>query len=261
MSKVRLVAVCMVLSLLSVNSVDAEVVGEGDDSPPTTKARDRAFDEDQSEEGKSPVAWPLAALIILPLVSSVAFHFWLRRQKQLDHDQKLKSWDIFFKMIATVTLIVSGMIAVGKYLEDRNRYLAQSIRQHDREIQQREHELNMRLFNETSNVYGEFLDVTAKLTFGDKFDEELVRQFHQLYHGRLMMVENVEVAKLAREFKTRLDGWQVSEPDHQRLSMLSLQLAAECRNHLQLFEVASGLPARSGKSEEVLKQTRETFRD
>jgi hypothetical protein len=98
MSKVPLVAVCMLLSLLSVNSADAELVGEGDDSAPTTKARDRALDRaldnDQSEEDRSSFAWPLAALIILPLVSSVVFHLWLRRQKQLDHDQKLKTWDI-----------------------------------------------------------------------------------------------------------------------------------------------------------------------
>jgi len=205
-----------------------------------------------------PLGWALGGIVALTLVAAALFYVWVRRQEQLNHDQKLKAWEIFFKMIGTIAVIAGGMIALGEYLQERERYLAESIRQHDTEIEQRNHELNMRLFEETSDVYGELLDLTSKIAFAKKPDEELPREFNQLYHGRLMMVESVEVARLAREWQVRMRSWQGSGQDED-LAILSLQLAAACRNHLQLFEVGKGMPAKAGQTEEVLAETQETF--
>ena len=205
-----------------------------------------------------PLGWALGGIIVLTLAATVLFYLWVRRQEQLGHDQKLKAWEIFFKMIGTIAVIAGGMIAVGEYLQERERYLAESMRQHEREIEQRDHELNMQLFEETSGVYGELLDLTSEIAFAEKQDEELPRKFNQLYHGRLMMVESTNVAQLAREWQVRLEDWQGNGPDRD-LAMLSLQLAAACRNHLQLFEVGKGMPAKAGRTEEVLAETQRTF--
>src|SRR5262245_8312881 len=61
----------------------------------------------------------LFALLALPVVSAAAFQLWLSRQRDVNWDIAIRSWDTFIKFASAVTVAISGAMVFGKYMDEQ----------------------------------------------------------------------------------------------------------------------------------------------
>ena len=61
----------------------------------------------------------LVAVFIVPIVGIFAFARWLGAKTNLAFDDKIKSWDVFVKLVSALTVVASGAVLIGKYVDQR----------------------------------------------------------------------------------------------------------------------------------------------
>ena len=187
----------------------------------------------------------LAVVLTLPLVCVAAFAWWLERRPQLQVEEVVKSWDVFIKLISAFTVIVSGAILIGKYVDQQEQVDRQRAGQEKKENNLRSAEfLRQTLAFDTERhqrkrtLFNEAKVIAARLANDASPTQADVRRFAELYDADLIGVERFhgEVEKAMVRFRSKLRR----EPDAPRegLEQLALQLAHACETELKESEDA-----------------------
>lgn len=187
----------------------------------------------------------LAVVLTLPLVCVAAFAAWLRRRPELAVDDAVKSWDVFIKLISALTVIVSGAILIGKYVDQQEQSDRQRMEQQRKENNLRSAEfLRQTLAFDTERhqrkrtLFNEAKVVAARLANDASPSPADLRRFSELYDAELIGVERfqgqVEAAMV--RFRARLRREPEAPPDD--LEQLALQLAHACETELKESEDA-----------------------
>lgn len=185
----------------------------------------------------------LVAVLILPVGAIALFARWLRSQAALGFDDKIKSWDVFVKLVSALTVVASGAVLIGKYFDQREQVARQeeSRSQQDNNLRAAEflrqklvfeterHERRRTLLNE-AKVLAARLANTLSPAAAD------VRRFDELYDADLIGVEqlNGEVEKQMVEFRKRLRGQ--AGASEEPFNQLALRLAHACETELKASE-------------------------
>lgn len=182
----------------------------------------------------------LVAVLLLPMAAVVLFARWLRTMPTLGFDEKLKSWDVFIKLVSALTVVGSGAVLIGKYFDQRE----QAARQQEVRSQQ---ESNLRtaeflrqkvLFDTERHTRArKLLDeakvIAARLANTTTPVPADVRRFDELYHADLIGIEQpggpVEKAMVRFRRKLRNEPGAPEDP----LDQLALQLALACETELK----------------------------
>lgn len=188
-------------------------------------------------------AWVLASIVIVPSMCVAAFALWMARVSTATGEVAAKYWDVFVKLISAFTVIFSGAMLFGKYIdqqkavaaaEETRAVRAVALRKADFLIQKlafetKKHDLKTALLSEAKQVASRLANQTIP-------DPEMVLRFDELYLSDLIGIEvkggDVERAMIA--FNKRLKG----ETEKQSLRNLSLSLSRAVTNELQASENA-----------------------
>lgn len=65
----------------------------------------------------------LMGILAIPIVASILFALWLRGREKVDLETGSKCWDAFSKVIGAFTVIVTGAMLFGEYIEQRGALL------------------------------------------------------------------------------------------------------------------------------------------
>ncbi len=187
----------------------------------------------------------LMCILCMPVFASVVFAGWLRRQEAMNLETGSKCWDTFTKVVGAFTVIFSGAMVFGKYIEQQEVLHAAQLQQGMREINLQQaaflrqklefdsarHERKRALFEETKVL-------VAHLAKTAEPDAKSIDRFDQLYLGALIGVElpngPVEAAMVRFERKLR----KASSAPSEDLYSLSLQLSKACEQELKESEDA-----------------------
>jgi hypothetical protein len=187
----------------------------------------------------------LVAVLLLPLAAIAFFVRWLRSQAALGFDDKIKSWDVFVKLVSSLTVVASGAVLIGKYFDQREQVARQEQAQRQQDANLRAAEfLRQKLTFDTERharrrtLLTEAKVLAARLANTPSPAAADIRRFDELYDADLIGVEQLhgEVEKSMVEFRKRLRGaaGASSEP----FSQLALRLAHACEAELKASEDA-----------------------
>ena len=76
----------------------------------------------------------LLSILALPVISVAAFAWWLKRGSNIDIEKGVKCWDVFVKLISTFTVVVSGAMLFGKYIDQQGQLQSQRAVQEQNEL-------------------------------------------------------------------------------------------------------------------------------
>jgi membrane-bound ClpP family serine protease len=82
----------------------------------------------------------LVGILVLPFVSIAVFGYWLRRRSDVTLEMGTKCWDTFIKLISAFTVIVSGAMLFGKYIDQQEAMQVARQKEVARELSLREAE-------------------------------------------------------------------------------------------------------------------------
>lgn len=187
----------------------------------------------------------LFAILVLPLISIAAFGMWLRRRSDVDLEKGVKCWDVFVKLVSALTIVVSGAMIFGKYIDE------QKIQENNR-VQQQKSELNFRKaeflrqklqFDTERNqrrrsLFDEAKGIAAKLANADTPDKATLIRFDEMYFASLIGVEKLQgpVETAMVRFRRKLK--QLPGAPSESLEQLSLELSTACEKELKESEDA-----------------------
>jgi hypothetical protein len=187
----------------------------------------------------------LVGVLALPVISVAAFARWLRRQPNLQVDEVVKSWDVFVKLISAMTVVATGAVLIGKYVDQREQSDRQQSMREQKESNLRSAEfVRQKLTFDTERhqrkrkLFDEVKLLAARLGHAGTPAAADVRRFVELYDADLIGVEQfqgpVEAAMV--RFRRKLDR----EPDApaDSLEQLALQLAHACETEMRTSEDA-----------------------
>ena len=187
----------------------------------------------------------LVAILLLPIVCSLGFWFWVRRHPAIDPELGVKSWDVFIKFVSALTVIVSGAMLFGKYIDERAIADAAVTAQAHRELALREAEFfRQKLAFETQRhdkkvkLLGEAKSVAARIASSTPPAPADVIRFEELFHADLIGMEKLQgpveqaMVRFRRKFKN-----EPPVPD-ESLRTLSLRLSAAVEEELAESEAA-----------------------
>lgn len=180
------------------------------------------------------------------------FAGWLLKWKTQVSQETYNFHDIVIKWVVVVITTVGAACGVYKYFSDQA--LQEAVRRNDREreIVQRENELNRRVDEIRMNFKRPYFErqldvfITAVRTTGVLATHEpnqvgyteAYREFGELYYGRACLFENEAVAQAMINFGKIL--WKLRGPrtssEMKALQESSLKLAQACRNALSTSE-------------------------
>jgi hypothetical protein len=186
----------------------------------------------------------LCVLVAVVAIGVARFLWWVRFKANLDVDNTVRCWELFFKG----ALAVGGVLALLRYVDTRQLEL-----EHERnDLAQRTREFNVNLYGGKSpselrmQLYNEAVDVASTIaTSSDGFDSPEVRialkRFERLYWGQMGIDEEDPVDKAMRHFRGKLVELKVLKPLHgdlqpaagDDLQHLSILLAHACRTELE----------------------------
>ena len=181
----------------------------------------------------------LIGILTLPLVSVVAFGLWLRK-RNLDLEVSVKCWDAFIKLISAFTIIVSGAMLFGKYIDQQEQMQNINEEQMDREFSLREAEfLRQKLLFDTERherqraLLSEAKNLAARIASMKIPDQASRTRFEELYYADLIGVEKLggEVEKKMIRFREKLEG--LSKAPEKDLIDLSLDLSRAVETELK----------------------------
>ncbi|HET8546692.1 MAG TPA: hypothetical protein VFL57_01740 [Bryobacteraceae bacterium] len=174
----------------------------------------------------------LIAILATPVVATAVFAHWLRRRPGLDVDAGVKCWDVFIKLISAFTVIVSGAMLFGKYIDqqqdlhEREAHLRQAefLRQ-KLQFETERHQRNRMLLDEAKTLAARLANVGT--------DAASLRRFEELYFAALIGVEQpggpVEAAMVRFRRKLRNEAGAPAES----LDQLALALSRACETELK----------------------------
>ena len=185
----------------------------------------------------------LLAILTLPVFSVVAFAWWLNRRSNLDIDKGLKCWEVFVKLIGAFTVVVSGAMLFGKYIDQQDRLQANRIAQEQKELNLRKAEfLRQKLLFDTERrqrqrvLFDEAKTLAARIANIESPDHDSLKRFDELYFAALIGVEKlhgpVETAMV--RFRKKLKG--EADPPSESLPQLALDLSTACETELRESE-------------------------
>src|SRR5438128_1097358 len=140
----------------------------------------------------------LAAILIAPLICIAAFSRWLQKRPDVDLEKGVKCWDVFVKLISALTVVVSGAMLVGKYIDQQKIVESEKIVQqrHEQDLRKAEflrQELQFDTDRHTKKrtLFDEVKVLAAKLANSNSPDKASTDRFEQLYFGALIGVEKL----------------------------------------------------------------------
>lgn len=178
----------------------------------------------------------LGVVLLVPLLAVALFARWLRAQPT-SYDEKIKSWDVFVKLVSALTVITTGAILIGKYVDQReqadrlqavragqeaNLRTAEVLRQKlafDTETQQR----RRKLFDEVKVV-------AARIANSPQPKPADVTRFDELYYADLIGLEGADVEGAMVRFRRKFR--KENEAPADPIGQLALQLAIACETEL-----------------------------
>ena len=200
----------------------------------------------------------LIGIIVLPLVSLVAFGLWLRGRPNLNLEVGTKCWDAFIKLISAFTIIVSGAMLFGKYIDQQEQLQATKIEQMDREFALREAEfLRQQLIFDTERhqrqraLLTEAKNLAARIASMENPEPSSLTRFEELYFADLIGVEKLsgEVEAAMVQFRRKLKG----PPGAVEKGLYDLSLDLSRAVELELKESQEGILKQHRRISELLK--------
>jgi len=198
----------------------------------------------------------LIGILTLPLLSIVAFGLWLRRQPNLNLEVGTKCWDAFIKLISAFTLIVSGAMLFGKYIDQQEQLQATKAEQMSREFALREAEfLRQQLIFDTERhqrqraLLTEAKQLAARIASMKKPDQSSLTRFEELYFAGLIGVEKLHVENAMVQFRQRLKGLPGAEDS----SLYDLSLKLSQAVELELKESQDEILMQHRRISELIK--------
>lgn len=187
----------------------------------------------------------LIAILVLPIASAFGFWLWIRRHPGVDLEIGAKCWDVFIKLVGALTVIVSGAMLFGKYIDERAIAAAAAAAQSSRELALREAEfLRQKLAFETQRhekrvkLLGEAKTLAARIASSSRPDQAAIARLNELYQADLIGVEQlhgpVEAAMVRFRRKLRNEQPVPEQP----LETLSLELSTAVESELAESESA-----------------------
>ena len=182
----------------------------------------------------------LFAILALPVVAAAVFAWWLQRHPKVDLDTGAKCWDAFIKLVSAFTVIVSGAMLFGKYIDQQidaqRKSEARSVRElnlKEAEFLKQKLEFDREHHQRKRLLFDEAKTVAARLAREEQPSDESIRRFDELYLAALIGVEKVggpvEFAMVQFEEKLRNRPGAPSESLHR----LALELSAACEEELK----------------------------
>jgi hypothetical protein len=187
----------------------------------------------------------LVGVLLLPLAAIGIFARWLGTLAGLGFDEKLKSWDVFIKLVSALTVVGTGAVLIGKYFDQREQLAHREEQRATQESNLRTAEfLRQKLAFDTERhqrrrkLFDEVKVVATRLATARPPTATDVRRFEELYGADLIGVEQLEgpVEKAMVRFRRKLRGEAGDLPDS--IDQLSLQLAHACEAELKTSEDA-----------------------
>ena len=176
----------------------------------------------------------------MPIVGVVAFARWLGTKPNLAFDEKIKSWDVFVKLVSALTVVASGAVLIGKYVDQREEADRQQALRETRESNFRTAEfLRQRLAFDTERhqrrrkLFDEAKVLAARLANTKTPTAIDVRRFDELYDADLIGVEQLQgsVEAAMVRFRSKLRGDADAPKDH--IDLLALELAHACETEMR----------------------------
>jgi hypothetical protein len=181
----------------------------------------------------------LTVILILPLFAIAAFARWLSRKPNIGLEEAVKCWDVFVKLISALTIIVSGAILIGKYVDQREQTERQSRAQEQKESNLRSAEfLRQKLAFDTElhqrrrKLFDEVKLLAARLSNGGKRTEADVRRFSELYYADLIGIEQLRGPVESAMVTFRMKLQQEHGAPEDSLDQLALKLARACETEM-----------------------------
>src|SRR5215203_5485494 len=178
--------------------------------------------------------WMIMSVILgVPLISIAVFSWWLRRRPDIDVEKGVKCWDVFVKLVSALTIVASGAMIFGKYIDQQRLFEVDKSEQQRRELDFKKAEfVRQKLQFDTDRhkrketLFDEVKIIAAKLANSDTPDKETIIRFEEMYHGSLIGVEKAggPVESAMVQFRRKLKGLP-GAPD-EGLDQLSLQLSS-----------------------------------
>lgn len=185
----------------------------------------------------------LLGILVLPIICVCLFVLWIRARQDFTPEIQTKYWEVFIKLISAFTVIISGAMLFGKYIDQQETLEKARQVEVKRELALKEAEfLRQKLTYDSERhirakaLLGEAKRLSAKLASLDSPDESSLTRFDELYYADLIGVEkpggNVEKAMVRFRKKLKNDP-QASDKS---LQQLSLELSQAVENELRESE-------------------------
>jgi hypothetical protein len=187
----------------------------------------------------------LLALLALPVAAVVAFAWWMRQRPGIDLEKGVKCWEVFIKLVSALTVVVSGAMLFGKYIDQQDETRKQKAQQDKHESAFRKAEfLRQKVQFDTERHqrkrlrFDEVKGLAAMLANSNPPDPTAARRFDEMYYASLVGVEQLHgpVEGAMVRFRNKLKGLP-GAPD-ENLEQLSLELSRACEEELKESEAA-----------------------
>ena len=185
----------------------------------------------------------LLGILCLPLFSVAVFLYWIRKKQDITAEIKVKYWEVFIKLISAFTVIVSGAMLFGKYIDQQDSQASARQYEVNRELALKEADFLRQKLNYDSERFvrakvllGEAKRLSANMASVDSPDDASLTRFDELYYADLIGVEKragkVEGAMVRYRKKLRNDA----EASDKSLKQLSLELSHAVESELKEIE-------------------------
>lgn len=185
----------------------------------------------------------LASIILVPSICVAIFAYWIKTYSSATGEIAAKYWDVFVKLISAFTVIFSGAMLFGKYIDQQQSIEAAKQGQVLREIALQEAEylkqklaFDTRKHDKRNVLLSQAKQVASRLASQQPPDPALELRFEELYYADLIGIEQkggpVERAMIG--FRKELKG----TADEEQLKQLSLNLSRAVTTELKSSEDA-----------------------
>jgi hypothetical protein len=178
----------------------------------------------------------LVGVLLLPVAAITLFSRWLRIRSGLAFDDKLKSWDVFIKLVSALTVIGSGAVFIGKYFDQREQAAKQEANLRTAEFLRQKLTFDTELHQRRQKLFNEAKLVASRLATAKVPADSDIRRFEELYLGDLIGIEQHEgpVEKAMVRFRRKLHN-EPGAPDDPILQ-LALQLGTATGTELKVSQ-------------------------
>jgi hypothetical protein len=182
----------------------------------------------------------LVGILVLPLLGVLGFGYWLRRRNDISLELSVKCWETFIKLISAFTVIVSGAMLFGKYIDQQGVLESGRLKEIAREQSLREAEfLRQKLnfdteqHNRSRALLGEAKNLAARLASMETPDKKSMIRIEELYYADLIGVEKLhgDVERAMVRYRNKLS--RLPDAPNGSLYDLSLELSKAVETELK----------------------------